>query len=86
MTDRRQTRDGALGMDRPIDRRDFLNGVAVAIGAIGAGGLADAIGGEDAGFELFADVEPAAFPGGVALRAPLHVLGMLWYALRDRVG
>jgi spermidine dehydrogenase len=40
MTDR--SRDRALGMDRPIDRRDFLNGVAVAIGAIGAGGLAGA--------------------------------------------
>ena len=24
--------DKSLGMDRPIDRRDFLNGVAVAIG------------------------------------------------------
>jgi spermidine dehydrogenase len=40
MTDRPS--DRALGMDRPIDRRDFLNGVAVAIGAIGASGLAGA--------------------------------------------
>src|ERR1700733_6146848 len=39
MTKRRRPSDKALGMDRPIDRRDFLNGVAVAIGAIGAGGL-----------------------------------------------
>ncbi len=30
-------RDKALGLDTSIDRRDFLNGVAVAIGAIGAG-------------------------------------------------
>jgi spermidine dehydrogenase len=29
--------DEALGMNRRIDRRDFLNGVAVAIGAIGTG-------------------------------------------------
>ena len=29
---------------------------------------------------------PPAFPGGTALRGPLHVLGMLWYALRDRIG
>ena len=29
--------DEALGMSRPIDRRDFLNGVAVAIGALGTG-------------------------------------------------
>ena len=29
--------DRALGMDRPIDRRDFLNGIAVAAGALGGG-------------------------------------------------
>jgi hypothetical protein len=29
--------DEALGMNRPIDRRDFLNGVAVAVGALGTG-------------------------------------------------
>jgi spermidine dehydrogenase len=29
--------DEALGMNRAIDRRDFLNGVAVAVGALGAG-------------------------------------------------
>jgi spermidine dehydrogenase len=51
MTRRRRTsnrsNDRALGMDRPIDRRDFLNGVAVAVGAIGTGslgGLAEAAG------------------------------------------
>ncbi len=31
--------DRALGMDRPIDRRDFLNGVAVAAGGVFGGGL-----------------------------------------------
>ncbi len=31
--------DRALGMDRPIDRRDFLNGVAVTVGALGSGML-----------------------------------------------
>jgi spermidine dehydrogenase len=31
--------DKALGMDRPIDRRDFLNGVAVTVGALGGGML-----------------------------------------------
>ncbi|MGH7022863.1 MAG: NAD(P)-binding protein [Caulobacteraceae bacterium] len=30
--------DKTLGMDRPIDRRDFLNGVAVTVGAIGLAG------------------------------------------------
>ncbi|MGI8839476.1 MAG: NAD(P)-binding protein [Caulobacteraceae bacterium] len=34
--------DKALGMDRPIDRRDFLNGVAIAAGALGGGLLGGA--------------------------------------------
>ena len=31
--------DRELGMDRPITRRDFVNGMAVGIGALGAAGL-----------------------------------------------
>lgn len=42
MSNDRRWSDKALGMDRPIDRRDFLNGVAVAVGALGAGGLGGA--------------------------------------------
>jgi spermidine dehydrogenase len=37
MADEWGATDKALGMDRSIDRRDFLNGAAIAIGAIGAG-------------------------------------------------
>jgi gamma-glutamylputrescine oxidase len=33
---------------------------------------------------MFAEIAPPAFPGGTAFRGPLHTLGMLWYALRDR--
>ncbi|MEJ0065073.1 MAG: NAD(P)-binding protein [Caulobacteraceae bacterium] len=39
MAGRGRWNDRTLGMGRPIDRRDFLNGVAVAIGAVGAPGL-----------------------------------------------
>src|SRR5262245_26493112 len=37
--ERRRARDRELGMDRPITRRDFLNGVALGIGAtiVGSG-------------------------------------------------
>lgn len=35
--------DRRLGMDRPIDRRDFLNGVAIAVGAIGTGATPSAV-------------------------------------------
>ncbi len=37
MTDERHWTDKSLGMDRRIARRDFLNGVAIAIGSIGSG-------------------------------------------------
>ena len=33
------SKDKALGLDRPIARRDFLNGAAIALGAIGGGKL-----------------------------------------------
>jgi spermidine dehydrogenase len=42
--DRDAGRDRALGMDRAITRRDFLNGVAVGAGAIAAGRLFPDIG------------------------------------------
>ena len=37
--DRSRARDHALGMDAPITRRDFLNGVSVAAGGAAAGAL-----------------------------------------------
>jgi gamma-glutamylputrescine oxidase len=48
--------------------------------------MADAMSGTTAQFDLLSAAAPKAFPGGANLRTPLHVLGMLWYALRDRIG
>jgi gamma-glutamylputrescine oxidase len=51
-----------------------------------AGKLAvEALCGDADRFASFASLAPPPFPGGEALRAPLHVLGMLWYAMRDRL-
>jgi len=47
--------------------------------------LAEAIGGEASRMDLMASLAPLPFPGGDALRTPLYVLGMLWYAMRDRL-
>ncbi len=47
--------------------------------------LAEAATGTAGDFDVMAQVRPAAFPGGMALRTPLHVLGMMWYGLRDRL-
>lgn len=48
--------------------------------------MAEAIRGETDGFDCMARVPAPAFPGGAALRSPLLVLAMTWYALRDRLG
>ncbi|MEM9577043.1 MAG: FAD-binding oxidoreductase [Pseudomonadota bacterium] len=48
--------------------------------------MAQAIMGQDDGFDTMASIPTPAFPGGGALRTPLLVLAMTWYALRDRLG
>ena len=62
------------------------SGMGVILSTLAGKLLVEEIGGRGERFNLFAGVEPPAFPGGTALRGPLHVLGMLWYALRDRLG
>jgi gamma-glutamylputrescine oxidase len=47
--------------------------------------IAEAVAGTAERFDILANVAPPAFPGGTRLRQPLHVLAMLWYALRDRL-
>jgi gamma-glutamylputrescine oxidase len=47
--------------------------------------LADAAAGTAGQFDVMSRVKPSAFPGGTALRTPLHVLGMMYYGLRDRL-
>ncbi|MFD1342850.1 NAD(P)/FAD-dependent oxidoreductase [Litorisediminicola beolgyonensis] len=57
-------------------------GTAVHAGQL----MAWAIQGQAEGFDALAGVPIPAFPGGAALRSPLLVLAMSWYALRDRLG
>ena len=47
--------------------------------------VAEAVTGTAERFDIMAQVAPPPFPGGSRLRSPLYVLGMLWYALRDRL-
>ena len=61
------------------------SGMGVILSTLAGKLLVEALVGETERFDLFASVEPPAFPGGTSLRGPLHVLGMLWYALRDRL-
>ncbi len=61
------------------------SGMGAVLSTLAGKLLDEAARGDPARFDLFAALEPPAFPGGAALRSPLHVLGMLWYALRDRL-
>jgi gamma-glutamylputrescine oxidase len=61
------------------------SGQGVLIPALAGKVLAEAMAGTAERFDVLASIAPPAFPGGAALRSPLHVLGMLWYALRDRL-
>ena len=45
--------------------------------------VAEAISGTAERFDVFARIAHRDFPGGLALRRPALVLGMLWYRLRD---
>lgn len=48
--------------------------------------MADTIAGQATGFDTMARIPTTPFPGGTALRAPLLVLAMTWFSLRDRLG
>jgi gamma-glutamylputrescine oxidase len=61
------------------------SGQGTILPAIAANAIAEAMTGKDDLFDVLAGLAPPEFPGGAELRAPLHVLGMLWYALRDRL-
>ena len=47
--------------------------------------IAEAIAGEAESFDLFGKIPTPNFPGGDLLRWPGMVLGMSYYALRDRL-
>lgn len=47
--------------------------------------MAEAIAGTAERFDVFSRLPPPAFPGGTLLRWPGQVLGMLWFAMRDRL-
>jgi gamma-glutamylputrescine oxidase len=47
--------------------------------------LAEAVTGTMGGFDVFAKLPSRPFPGGRLFARPLATLGLLWYALRDRL-
>jgi gamma-glutamylputrescine oxidase len=61
------------------------SGQGVLLPALMGKVLVEAMSGTAERFDILASIAPPEFPGGAALRTPLYVLGMLWYALRDRL-
>jgi gamma-glutamylputrescine oxidase len=48
--------------------------------------ITEALAGTAERFDVLASLPSRPFPGGTWLRRPLATLGLLWYALRDRLG
>lgn len=61
------------------------SGHGVAAATLAGKLIADAIAGESEKFDLFGKLPTRSFPGGDLLRWPGLVLGMSYYALRDRL-
>ena len=80
-----QTRLPHVGREGEVLFAHGYSGLGVVLSTLAGALLVEEILGNHWRFELFAELEPPPFPGGVGLRSPLHVLGMLWYALRDRL-
>jgi spermidine dehydrogenase len=78
--DRNVARDRALGMNQPIPRRDFLNGVAVGLGVLGPGFLGSA----EAAAEAAQD-SPGYYPPALAGMRGSHPGSFdVAHALRDK--
>ena len=75
-----------VGRDGEVLFAHGYSGMGVILSTLAGKLLVEEICGRNDRFNLFAAVEPRAFPGGTSLRGPLYVLGMLWYAMRDRFG
>jgi gamma-glutamylputrescine oxidase len=61
------------------------SGHGVALATLAGKLMAEAVQGTAGRFDVFARLPQRDFPGGAALRWPLLVLAMSWYALRDRL-
>jgi gamma-glutamylputrescine oxidase len=60
-----------------------FSGHGVALAGLAGSLAAEAIAGTSERFDVFSRLQHRDFPGGMWLRRPALVLGMLWYRLRD---
>jgi len=62
------------------------SGLGVIMATLGGALIAEAVRGTADRFDVMAKLPGEPWPGGPLARDPLYVAGMLWYALRDRIG
>ena len=75
---------GRLGNNNTYYAQGY-SGQGVAMATLAGKLIAEAIAGEAESFDLFGKIPTHNFPGGDLLRWPGMVLGMSYYALRDRL-
>jgi gamma-glutamylputrescine oxidase len=72
-------------LDGDIYYAHGFSGHGLALTTLAGKVIAEAVAGSAERFDLFAGLPQPSFPGGTLLRFPLLVVGMLYYALRDRL-
>jgi gamma-glutamylputrescine oxidase len=75
-----------IGRMGPLFYAQGYSGQGAILSTLAGKLIAEAAAGTAERFDVMSRLRPARFPGGTALRTPLHVLGMMWYGLRDRLG
>jgi len=75
---------GRLGKHNTYFAQGY-SGQGVAMATLAGKLIAEAMAGEAERFDLFGKIPTRSFPGGDLLRWPGLVLGMTYYALRDRI-
>lgn len=80
-----RSRFAAVGRRGDLVYAHGYSGQGVMLATFMGSLIAEALSGDSRRFDLLANLPAPPFPGGAALRAPLQVAGMLWYALRDRI-
>lgn len=74
-----------LGRTSNVFHAHGWSGHGVLLTTLAGALIAEAVKGRATRFDLLANLPGKPFPGGPLLRHPLYVLGMLWFALRDRI-
>jgi gamma-glutamylputrescine oxidase len=62
------------------------SGQGVALATLAGKLIAETVAGQTSKFDVYESLKIPPMPGGTWLQEPLAALGMLWYALRDRLG